>query len=36
MGFRRFHLRGLRNVASAWLLIALAYNYGWLHRLQAA
>jgi len=26
MGFRRFNLRGLRNVASEWLLIALAYN----------
>jgi transposase len=36
MGFRRFHLRGLRNVASEWLLIALAYNCRRLHRLQAA
>jgi transposase len=36
MGFRRFHLRGLRHVASEWLLIALAYNCRRLHRLQAA
>jgi len=35
MGFRRFHLRGLRSVASEWLLIALAYNCRRLHRLQA-
>jgi len=36
MGFRRFHLRGLRNAASEWLLIALAYNCRRLNRLQAA
>ena len=36
MGFRRFHLRGLGNVASEWLLISLAYNCRRLHRLQAA
>jgi len=36
MGFRRFHLRGLRNVASEWLLISLAHNWRRLHRLQAA
>jgi hypothetical protein len=34
--FRRFHLRGLRNIASEWLLISLAYNCRRLHRLQAA
>jgi Transposase DDE domain len=26
MGFLRFHLRGLANVAHEWRLIALAYN----------
>src|SRR5881227_1728119 len=26
IGFTRFHLRGLRHVASEWLLVALAYN----------
>ena len=36
MGFTRFHLRGLGNVASEWLLIALAYNCRRLHRLQPA
>jgi len=36
MGFRRFHLRGRRNIGSEWLLISLAYNCRRLHRLQAA
>jgi transposase len=36
MGFTRFHLRGLGNVAAEWLLIALAYNCRRLHRLQPA
>jgi transposase len=35
MGFTRFHLRGLGNVAAEWLLTALAYNCRRLHRLQA-
>lgn len=26
MGFSRFHLRGLQNVAAEWTLILLAYN----------
>jgi hypothetical protein len=26
MGFTRFHLRGLANLAMEWLLVALAYN----------
>jgi hypothetical protein len=30
----RFHLRGLANVAAEWLLVALAYNCGRVHRLQ--
>jgi transposase len=34
IGFTRFHLRGLANVAAEWLLIALAYNCRRLHRLQ--
>ena len=36
MGFVRFHLRGLRNVAAEWTLVALAYNCRRLHRMQAA
>ena len=36
MGFTRFHLRGLQNVAAEWLLTALAYNCRRLHRLQKA
>ncbi len=36
MGFTRFHLRGLHNVAAEWLLIALAYNCRRLHRLRLA
>ena len=36
MGFRRFSLRGLVNVATEWTLIALAYNCRRLHRLHAA
>lgn len=35
LGFRRFRLRGLRNVATEGSLIALAYNCGRLNRLQA-
>jgi transposase len=36
MGFTRFHLRGLANVAAEWLLTALAYNCRRLHRLRQA
>src|SRR4051794_29870225 len=36
IGFVRFHLRGLDNVANEWRLIALAYNCRRLARLQAA
>jgi transposase len=35
MGFVRFRLRGIRNVAAEWTLIALAYNCRRLHRMQA-
>lgn len=36
MGFARFRLRGIRNVASEWTLVALAYNCRRLHRLKSA
>jgi hypothetical protein len=36
MGFVRFHLRGLQNVATEWTLTALAYNCRRIIRLQAA
>jgi transposase len=36
IGFIRFHLRALTNVAGEWTLITLAYNCRRLHRLQAA
>ena len=36
MGFTRFHLRGLQNVAAEWLIVALAYNCRRLHSLRAA
>jgi hypothetical protein len=36
LGFTRFHLRGLTNVAAEWSLIALAYNCRRLHRLRLA
>jgi hypothetical protein len=36
IGFTRFHLRGRQNVASEWLLIALAYNCRRLHNLRPA
>ena len=36
MGFLRFHLRGLQNVATEWTLTALAYNRRRFARLQAA
>ena len=36
MGFNRFRLRGLHNVAAEWMLTALAYNCRRLHRLMAA
>lgn len=36
IGFTRFRLRGLRNVAAEWTLIALAYNCRRITRLQAA
>lgn len=36
LGFTRFHLRGIANVASEWKLIALAYNCRRLHRMRQA
>jgi Transposase DDE domain len=36
MGFTRFHLRGLANVAAEWRLVALAYNCRRLHNLRLA
>jgi Transposase DDE domain len=36
MGFTRFHLRGLANVAIEWTLVALAYNCRRITRLTAA
>ena len=36
IGFVRFRLRGLRNAAAEWTLVALAYNCRRLHRMQAA
>jgi transposase len=36
MGFVRFRLRGLRNAAAEWTLVALAYNCRRLHRMQTA
>jgi hypothetical protein len=33
IGFRRFHLRGLQNAATAWTLIALACNCKRIQRL---
>ncbi|GBQ45822.1 transposase [Acidomonas methanolica] len=36
MGFTRFHLRGLANVATEWTLVALAYNCRRITRLSAA
>jgi transposase len=36
MGFTRFHLRGIHNVAAEWLLTALAYNCRRLNRLHPA
>lgn len=36
MAFTRFHLRGIHNVATEWLLVALAYNCRRLHNLQPA
>ena len=36
IGFRRFHLRGIKNAATEWTLITLAYNCRRIHRLQAA
>ncbi|GBQ66584.1 transposase [Komagataeibacter swingsii] len=36
MGFTRFHLRGLANVATEWTLVALAYNCRRITRLTAA
>ena len=36
MGFRRFHLRELKNAATEWTLIAMAYNCRRIHRLQSA
>ena len=36
IGFTRFNLRGLQNVAAEWLLVALAYNCRRLHNLNPA
>lgn len=36
MGFRRFHLRGLKKAATEWTLVTLAYNCRRIHRLHAA
>ena len=36
MGFTRFRLRGIKNVATEWLLTALAYNCRRIVRLQPA
>jgi transposase len=36
IGFTRFRLRGIHNVATEWLLVALAYNCRRLHNLQPA
>jgi transposase len=36
LGFTRFHLRGLQNVACEWMIVALAYNCRRLHRLRLA
>lgn len=36
MGFTRFHLRGIQNVAAEWRLLALAYNCRRLHNLRPA
>ena len=36
MGFTRFHLRGIQNVATEWTLVALAYNCRRFNRLVAA
>ena len=36
MGFTRFHLRGIGNVAAEWTLIALAYNCRRINRMLTA
>ncbi len=36
MGFTRFHLRGIDNVAAEWTLVALAYNCRRINRMLAA
>lgn len=36
MGFTRFHLRGIHNVATEWLIVALAYNCKRLQNLRLA
>ena len=36
IGFTRFHLRSIQNVATEWLLVALADNCRRLHRLHQA
>lgn len=36
MGFTRFHLRGIHNVAAEWTLAALAYNCRRINRMLAA
>ena len=35
MGFRSLHVRGLKNVATEWSLVSLAYNFKRLHALIA-
>jgi hypothetical protein len=36
IGFRKFNLRGLKNAATEWTLVALAYNCKRINRLKAA
>jgi len=36
IGFTRFHLRGIEQVAAEWLIVALAYNCRRLHNLRPA
>ena len=36
IGFRRFHLRGIKKAATEWTLITLAYNCKRIHRLKGA
>jgi hypothetical protein len=36
IGFRKFNLRGLKNAATEWTLVALAYNCKRINRLNVA